>query len=242
MQCWPDIEHIVIDGASEDGTIEIIKQYSGDNLRLVSEPDSGIYDAMNKGLRLATGDYVAFLNADDLYARSDAIRLVAERATETSADCIMGNVQFFDEDPENASGRFYSVNGFARWWIKLGIMPPHPALFVRRSLLQKVGGFDQSYKIAADFDLVARIILDLNATWTTIDETITFFRIGGVSTEGGLIRSELSKEFARSLTALSVPWATARVLLRYPIKASQFISPFLIKLKSATLGKVLTLK
>jgi len=223
MQCWPDIEHIIIDGASTDDTVKIIEQNTHANLRLISEPDYGIYDAMNKGLALATGDYVAFLNSDDLYSRSDAIRLVVEKAIGTGADCIMGNVQFFDDDPQQPSGRHYSAQGFSRWWIKLGIMPPHPGLFVRRSLLDEAGGFDISYQLAADFDLIARIVLRHNASWSTLGETITLFRTGGLSTRGGLLRPALSKEFARSLSQLSVPWPRARILLRYPIKAFQFI-------------------
>ncbi len=205
--------------------MQIVKAHEHDRMRWVSEPDKGIYDAMNKGLAMATGDYVAFLNSDDLYARSDAIRLVADRAAATGADCIMGDVQFFDDDPAQPSGRFYSSRNFSKWRMKIGIMPPHPALFVRRSLLNEASGFDTSYRIAADFDLVARIILRHRASWSALGQTLTLFRSGGLSTQGGLLRGELSREFARSLKQLSVRLSKARVLLRYPVKALQYI-PF----------------
>ncbi len=227
-QCWPDFEHIVVDGASADQTMRVVEAHAHGRLVSVSERDKGIYDAMNKGLAMATGEYVAFLNSDDLYARSDAIRLVAERAIATNVDCIMGDVQFFDNDPAYPSGRFYSARGFAKWRMKIGIMPPHPALFVKRSLLAKAGGFDLSYRIAADFDLVARIILRYNASWSVLGKTLTLFRSGGISTQGGLLRHELSREFARSLKQLSVGLSGARILLRYPIKALQYI-PFKAK-------------
>jgi glycosyltransferase involved in cell wall biosynthesis len=222
-QDWPDYEHIIIDGASRDDTIRIVETHRHDRLHIVSEPDKGIYDAMNKGLALATGDYVAFLNSDDLYARSDAIRLVAERALETGTDCIMGDVQFFDTDPTRPTGRFYSARGFAKWRMKIGIMPPHPALFVRRTLLNEAGGFDVSYRIAADFDLVARIILQHKASWSVLNKTLTLFRSGGLSTQGGLLRPELSRETAHSLKQLSVSFSGLRIWLRYPIKALQYI-------------------
>jgi glycosyltransferase involved in cell wall biosynthesis len=222
-QCWPDLEHIIIDGASSDDTLQVIGAHSHAKMRLISEPDNGIYDAMNKGLGLATGDYVAFLNSDDLYARHDAVRLVAERAIATKADCIMGDVQFFDTDPTQPTGRFYSARGFAKWRMKIGIMPPHPALFVRRALLNEAGGFDVSYRIAADFDLAARLILRHKANWEILGQTITLFRSGGLSTEGGMVRPALSREFARSLQHLSVRWPRARILLRYPIKALQLL-------------------
>jgi glycosyltransferase involved in cell wall biosynthesis len=231
-QCWTDYEHIVIDGASSDNTMDIVVAHKHDKLIAASAPDKGIYDAMNKGLALATGDYVAFLNSDDLYARSDAIRLVAERALETSADCIMGDVQFFDDDPTRPSGRHYSARNFSKWWMKIGIMPPHPGLFVKRSLLNDAGGFDTSYRIAADFDLVARIILKHGASWSVLGKTITLFRSGGLSTQGGLIRTALSAEFARSLRALNVALPGARIWLRYPVKALQYI-PFKAQRKAS---------
>jgi glycosyltransferase involved in cell wall biosynthesis len=227
-QCWPDFEHIIIDGASTDQTMRIVEAHAYDRMVSISAPDKGIYDAMNKGLAMATGEYVAFLNSDDLYARSDAIRLVAERAIATNADCIMGDVQFFDDDPAHPTGRLYSARGFAKWRMKIGIMPPHPALFVKRSLLIEAGGFDLSYRIAADFDLIARIILRHNANWSVLGKTITLFRSGGLSTQGGLLRPELSREFARSLKQLSVGLSGARIWLRYPIKALQYI-PFKAK-------------
>lgn len=225
-QTWPDIEHIVIDGASSDGTLDIVKKYDNAQSVLVSEPDNGVYDAMNKGLAKATGGYVSFLNSDDLYSRPDAVELAAKKAIETDAECIMGDVQFFDGESQKSINRFYSAKGFSLWWIKIGVMPPHPGLFVKRSLLIDAGGFDESFKISADFDLVARILLRHNANWATLDQTITLFRSGGLSTGSENVRSQLTKEAARSLSNLSIRGAKVRVFLRLPFKVLQYLPSF----------------
>ena len=225
-QTWPDIEHVIIDGASTDGTLEIIKKHTLTQSIVVSEPDNGVYDAMNKGLETATGEYVAFLNSDDLYSRPDAVELVAKKATESNTDCIMGNVQFFDDESQKLVNRFYSATRFSLWWIKIGIMPPHPGLFFKRKLLKMAGGFDESYRISADFDLTARILLQHNASWESLGETITLFRSGGLSTGTENVRAQLNEEFARSLSSLSVRFAKFRVLLRFPFKALQYVPSF----------------
>lgn len=233
-QSWPDIEHIIVDGASKDGTLEIIRQHAGRNVNLISEADQGVYDAMNKGLSLATGDYVGFLNADDKYAGVNAVQSMVDAIKSTHADCVMGNVQFFDAKNLTAIERYYSVKRFARWWITIGIMPPHPALFVKRSKIEKTGGFDLSYKMAADFDLIARLFLEHQVTWTVVDETITLFRVGGISTRDGLMQANLSREFARSLSALNVSFARTKVVCRYPVKALQFVPALLKKVRLIT--------
>ncbi len=223
-QSWSNFEHIIVDGASTDGTLMEIEAYSHKKLKLTSEPDNGMYDAMNKGLKIATGDYVAFLNSDDLYANDDVIKWVAETAANTSADCILGNVQFFTADRKNSIGRYYSSNGFARWWIKVGIMPPHPGFFAKRSLMLRAGGFDESYKIAADFDLVARLVIKHEASWITLRKTVALFRMGGITTANRSVRSVISAESARSLSGLAISFSRFRVLLRFPIKALQYFS------------------
>ncbi len=222
-QDWPDLEHIIIDGASTDETLSVVERYCHPRLRVLSEPDRGIYDAMNKGLRLATGDYVAFLNADDFYARNDAVGVMAERANVTNADLILGNTQFVSQSDTSKLGRHYSSMKFAAWWIKLGMMPPHPSMFARRYLIEQAGGFDATYKITADFDLVARLVLRHSATWSSVNITTTYFRDGGLSTQGGLFRPAISKEMNESLKALGVRGASWRTMLRYPIKLLQFL-------------------
>jgi glycosyltransferase involved in cell wall biosynthesis len=222
-QDWPDFEHIIVDGASTDGTLEIVRELAHPRLRLISEPDKGIYDAMNKGLAAATGEYVAFLNADDLYSRPDALSLVAKAALASSADCILGDTEFINSSGSAKYGRLYSARHFRRWWLRFGIMPPHPSFFARRLALLATGGFDTSYSIAADFDLVARLILRDRASWYSLGVVTTFFRVGGLSTRGENVNQQLSKEFCRSLDGLGSFLPAFMVRLRYPFKILQYL-------------------
>jgi glycosyltransferase involved in cell wall biosynthesis len=226
IQNWPSFEHIIIDGGSSDDTLSIIESMKYDRLRVFTGPDGGIYDAMNKGLARATGDYVAFLNADDLYVHADVLRGVAEAAASSECDLILGDTQFFDAKNPRAKSRYYSSRNFSTWWIKIGIMPPHPSLFARRNMLVDAGGFDTSYRICADFDLIARLVLRHEASWITLNRLTTLFRVGGISTDGGFVRPALSIEMVRSLKSLNIAGARLRVLLRYPVKALQYITFF----------------
>jgi glycosyltransferase involved in cell wall biosynthesis len=216
-------EHIIIDGNSTDSTVILINSERHARLKLVSEPDEGIYWAMNKGLEVATGEYVAFLNADDFYKDDNVLLRVADVARKTGSDLILGNTEFLNSYRPRRFNRLYSAKYFRRWWIKLGIMPPHPSLFARRTLLNKAGGFDTSYKICADFDLIARLILQHNASWASLNHTTTVFREGGLSTSGEHVRKEISLEFARSLKSIGILGARWRVMLRYPFKALQYL-------------------
>lgn len=213
-QDWDDIEHIIIDGASTDLTAEVVQRAAQDRLVFVSEPDRGMYDAMNKGLARATGDYIGFLNADDFFASPRSLRLVAETAIATGADCVIGDTHFVDAQGRPA-GRIYSTWGFRLYWIRIGIMPPHPSFFARTSLLRAAGGFDLSYRISADFDLVARVMLKHHASWVRIDRVLSYFRVGGISTQGINAKRNIGRETSRSLTALGQPLAPMLVGLRY---------------------------
>lgn len=220
-QDWPDVEHIVVDGASTDATMSMVERYARPRLRALSEPDHGLYDAMNKGLARATGDYVGFLNADDYFARRDSLRLIAERALR-GGDCIIGDTQFFDPQGHNGLNRRYSGRGFAPWWLKIGLMPPHPSFYAKRSLLLESGGFDTRFRIAADFDLLARLFLKHGASWSSIGKVITCFRTGGVSTSGRSSRASINSELAQSLASLGYSQPKLRIYLRYPMKVAQY--------------------
>jgi glycosyltransferase involved in cell wall biosynthesis len=226
QQDWPDFEHIIIDGKSTDGTLDVVTSHRHARLSVFSEPDLGIYDAMNKGLAHAKGEYVAFLNADDRYCRNDAISLAASAAISSNADCILADTLFENQKGRNLFRRYYSARYFRRWWLKCGVMPPHPSCFVRRATLQKAGGFDTGFEIAADFDLMARVILRDNASWFSVGETTTLFRIGGLSTRGNEVRRKLTAEFTQSLESLGVKNAWISVRLRYPFKLLQYVSGF----------------
>jgi len=215
-QDWPDFEHIIVDGGSGDGTAALVESLGHDRLRFVSGPDDGIYDAMNKGLRLASGDYVGFLNADDFLAAPDAIRVVAGEAA-LGADCIMGDTCLVD-----AEGRptryIYSARGFRRWWLTIGAMPPHPSFYARRGLLLDAGGFDTRFAVAADFDLIARLILTHKARWAVPERILTCFRQGGLSTRGLGSTLRISADKRETLRSLGYRAAPARTMLRFPLR------------------------
>jgi glycosyltransferase involved in cell wall biosynthesis len=218
-----DFEHIIIDGNSSDDTMSIVHRHAHARLRWVSEPDSGLYDAMNKGIKMATGEYVVFLNSDDHFARPDVLSQVSLKLCQTDADCLFGDTIFVRHDGQTPAGRNYSASGFRKWWLRVGVMPPHPSMFMRRQLVQKLGSFDTSYQIAADFDLVARALLLANASWTTLPVTLTKFRVGGRSTGGISANLHVGREIARSLRALGQPLSSLVVQLRYPIKSLQLL-------------------
>lgn len=220
-QDWPDFEHIVVDGASTDGTMVVVEAHRHARLLTHSEPDQGIYDAMNKGLHLAKGDYVLFLNSDDFLLRSDALSLVAARIAETGADCVFADTQFVIGLEARTGARFYSARGFKLWWLRVGAMPPHPSSFMRRDLILRLGGFDTRYRLAADFDLIARALLRERASWTILRCAIAAFRSGGISTAGMSSKLSLSREFAQSLSRLGQPLTRLSVLLRFPLKLRQ---------------------
>ena len=180
---------------------------------------------MNKGLSLATGDYVQFLNSDDFLTRPDALSLVASRIEESGASCVFADTQFVVGVEARPGLRLYSARQFRRWWLRIGAMPPHPSSFVKRELMLRLGGFDTGYRLAADFDLIARALLLEKASWTSLPCAIVAFRTGGASTAGLSSKLILGREFARSLARLGQPFAPLLVLLRFPLKLRQ-LRPF----------------
>ncbi len=223
-QDWPDLEHIVVDGLSTDATLDIIAAHAHPRLAVSSERDDGIYAAMNKGLARATGDFVAFLNADDRYARPDVARRIVERVAQSGADCIFGDTQFIYPDGTRAR-RIYSVARYRRWWMRIGVSPPHPSTFVRRELLLAAGGFDARYRIAADVDLMARLLLRDRASFATIPLVLTEFTTGGTSTNGRAARQQITSETAASLAALGLLLPNLSARARFAIKIGQVVLP-----------------
>lgn len=224
-QDFGDYEHVVVDGASRDGTLDVVKRHDHPRLRWMSEPDKGLYDAMNKGLRMARGDYVVFLNSDDFFCRTDALSLAASKIAETGADCIFGDVEFVRSDGSTLSGRIYSARRFRPALLRFGLMPPHPAMFIRREVLVELGGFNTSFRIAGDFDIVARALLQRRKSYALLPQVLTRFRIGGISTSGIESKLIIGRELVRSLRALGQPLPWLAVQLRYPLKLSQIRWP-----------------
>lgn len=218
-QTYPNIEYIVIDGASKDATVSIAQSYGDKVTRFVSEPDKGIYDAMNKGLALASGDVIGILNSDDFYPHENVIADVVKAFhVNPNVEMVLGNVDFVHPDELTRPVRFYSSFDFAPWKIRFGFMPAHPAAFIRRSAYEKVGNYKLGYKIGADFEWFVRALVVHRLPFVKTNKTLVRMREGGVSTSGLKSYWVSSKEQLRALRENGVYSNMLFVLIRLPIK------------------------
>jgi glycosyltransferase involved in cell wall biosynthesis len=185
-------EYIIIDGASTDGAKEIISSYSSRISKFISEKDSGIYDALNKGIALATGDIIGFLHADDTYANPEILSKVsAAFAPSPDIWAVYGDLQFVSKQQPTRVIRNWKSKPFNKSLLARGWMPPHPALFMKKEVYRKFGQFDVSYKIAADYDFILRVFSQPGFNAVYVPEVLVKMKMGGVST--GNIRNLIRK-------------------------------------------------
>ena len=222
LQRYKDFEHLIVDGGSTDGTLEIIRAWSGHPVRLTSESDEGIYDAMNKGIKLATGDVVAFLNADDFYKDADVLARVARVMQAEQLDALYGDVEFFRPGQQDIVARRYNSGRFTAGRLGWGWMPAHPALFVRRALFERYGVFRTDYRIAGDFEFIARVFKHPELRHRHLPESLVRMQLGGISTSGWRATLQLNREMMRACRANAIPTNWVKMLLRYPVKALEF--------------------
>jgi glycosyltransferase involved in cell wall biosynthesis len=180
-QIYRNYEHIVVDGASTDNTLQIVSQVGGPGVRVVSEPDKGIYDAMNKGLELARGEVVGFLNSDDFYPRPDVLERVYQAFKDLGVDAVYGDLCYVRRDDPTAIVRYWRSSPFTPGLFAKAWCPPHPTLFVRRSTYQRLGGYDLRFTIAADMELMARFLEVHQVAAHHIDEVLVHMRVGGTT-------------------------------------------------------------
>ena len=213
-QSYDGIEHIVVDGGSNDETIDLVKQYGKRVSKIVTGPDGGIYDAMNKGLRLATGEYVAYLNSDDFYANDKVIKQVAKAIHETNADAIYGDLSYVERNDPKMRVRYWKSQMFQPGSFVRGFAPPHPTFFMKRQLLDDLGGFDLSYSLAADFDLMFRALEIKKYTSTYVPLELTRMRTGGATNISlkNIIRQ--NQEILRCLRSHGASVSTAGFIAR----------------------------
>lgn len=222
LQSWPDVEHILVDGASTDGTMAVVAAYRTGLAHVISEPDSGIYDAMNKGIGLATGDVVAFLNADDFYKDADVLARVSFVMQSERLDALYGDVEFFRAGQQDIVVRRYNSGRFTAGRLAWGWMPAHPALFVRRVLFERYGIFCTDYRIAGDFEFIARVFKHTELRHRHLPESLVCMQMGGISTSGWRATLLLNYEMIRACRANAIPTSWFKMLLRYPLKAFEF--------------------
>ena len=231
-QSHQDFEHIIVDGASADKTLDIVHafepRYAG-RIHILSEPDRGIYDAMNKGMALATGDVVGLLNSDDFFTSQDILSAVNSAMAEGDCDAVYGDIHYVNEEDLSKTVRYYYSKIFRPWLMRLGFMPAHPSFYCRRSCYETLPPtpngryFDTSFRVAADFDILLRLIFiqRIRALYLPID--FVTMRTGGASSSGLNSHRQIMNDHKRTLRENGVWSCTPLLGLRYLYKLTEFI-------------------
>ncbi len=180
-QSYPDVEYIIIDGLSKDNTMSIVSEYDDKISKIISESDKGIYDAMNKGVRLATGDVIGFINSDDLLNSEDCIECIVKRFVESDADIVYGDKVYVASNNISKQLRYWKAGVFVRNNYKKGWMTPHLSTYIKKDLYVKYGDFRSDFKIAADYELMFRFIYKHKVKVCYLPKVIAKMRVGGVS-------------------------------------------------------------
>jgi len=222
-QSWPNVEHVVIDGASSDGTIKVLQSCLSKQAVWVSEPDKGIYDALNKGVSLASGEIIGLMHSDDLYSNDYVLAEVAQIFADPTVDAVYGDAAFFHPGAIEKFVRRYRSNRFSPKTIAWGWMPAHTALFLRRNVYERFGVFKTNYKIAADFEFVARIFHTGQLSARYIPKILVHMQTGGASTGGWRSNLLLNKEVIRACRENSIPTNWFKLLSKYPLKLLEFL-------------------
>lgn len=186
-QEYKSYEYIIVDGASKDNTIDVLKEYEPKfegRMRWISEPDNGLYDAINKGIRMATGDVVGIINSDDFFHRNDTFTAIAKAFEDETIGCVYGDERIIKPDKPNINYRFEAPWYFRKWMFRIGLEPPHPSFYARKYLFEKYGYYKKGYVISADFELMMRFMLVHKVKAKYISQTLLTFRASGISTDG----------------------------------------------------------
>ncbi len=222
-QSYPDIEYIIVDGASSDGTMSIIKEYGDKIAKVVSETDRGIYDAMNKGICLASGGFIGMLNSDDVFASTDTISdLVKFLSSSVNLDGAYGDLLYVQKKNIETVIRSYSSKYFSPWQIRFGLILPHPTLYVKPVLFKKMGLYKLNYRVAADFEMITRIISNGGRLGRN-PQTMVKMRAGGISSTGFWWRIHQNLEIVRACKENGLYSNIFMVMLKIPFKLASYL-------------------
>jgi len=221
-QDYDNIEYIVIDGGSTDGTVDIIKEYQNKISVFVSEPDKGLYDAMNKGIGLATGDVVGILNGDDFYIDDKVIEKVVKEFEEKGVDSVYADLVYVRPKNLDKTVRYYDGSHFNPSKFAYGWMPAHPTFFVKKDIYDKYGVFRTDLKIGADFDILTRFLYTQKISYSYMQEVLVKMRLGGVSTS---FRSIWTNNIEQLMACKdnSIETNIFKILYKYPRKLIGFL-------------------
>lgn len=211
-QTYSDFEHLIIDGASSDRTVEVARLHAIANAKIISEPDVGIYDAMNKGLGLARGEVIGFLNADDIFVDDQVISRVAAAFEDTAVEACFGDLLYVTEDNRSVvrywKSRPFVPGSFARGW-----SPAHPTFYIRRSALERLGSFDLSYRLAADTEMMMRYLEKGGVRAAYIPHVQVRMRVGGATNRSLRNIFRQNREIFRALKKNDVPYSMISFML-----------------------------
>ncbi len=180
-QTYPNIEYVIVDGKSKDNTVEVVKSFGDRISKFVSEPDKGIYDALNKGIKMATGDIIGFMHSDDLFASDDIIEKVAALFVKHDVDSIYGDLQYVYKNDTNKVLRYWRSGDFSIRKLRMGWMPPHPTFYVKKKVYDQYGLFNTNFRIAADYDTMLRFLGKYRISTMYLPEVMVKMRVGGAS-------------------------------------------------------------
>ena len=221
-QSYPLVEHLIIDGGSKDNTMEIVAGFPHIK-QICSEKDRGIYDAMNKGVKRATGDIVGILNSDDFYASENVLREVVDTFEQSGCDAVYGDLQYVDKDDVSKVVRYWRSGPYQQGAFKWGWMPPHPSFFVRHTLYDRCGLFNLDMKTAADYELMLRMIHKEGASLQYLPNVLVKMRTGGASNASlaSRLKANADDRKAWDVNGLTPYWFT--MYLKPIRKITQFI-------------------
>lgn len=220
-QTYKNIEYIIVDGNSKDNTIDIIKKHENNVTNWISEPDKGLYDAMNKGIGMATGDIVGILNSDDTFHSNTVIEEVVNYHKKNDIGASVGNIVQHKENGKIV--RLYSSKYWNPEKLTIGFMPPHPSIFFKRELFDKYGNYDLGFKIGADYELITRFFLKNKISWNYSGITTTAMLVGGLSSSGSSSYRLITKEIQKALQMNGIVFSPIKIKLRFIWKLIGFL-------------------
>lgn len=220
-----DFEYLIIDGGSTDETIDIVKSYESEfsgRLKWVSEKDQGIYDAMNKGIKMASGDVVGILNSDDYFTSDDILQTVADAFKCQEIDAIYGDIHFIRDGNPQKCIRYYSSRMFRPFWLRFGFMPAHPSFYCKREVFEKAGLYSLDYKIGADYEMMVRLFKKYRIMSQYINKDFVTMRTGGASNNNVRSRITLINEDVKACKENGVYTNSLFVMLKFMYKIFEF--------------------
>ena len=222
-QQYPFIEHVIIDGASTDGTIEVISSFLNEKAVFISEKDSGMYEAIHKGIRIATGNVIGILNADNIFFDENVLAKVVEEFKKKKIDALYGDVVFVKQNNTEEIVRYYSGKSFKPYKFAFGFMPPHPSFYAKKEVFQKYGFYKTDYKIAADYEILIRFLAIQKIRYSYLSLKMVKMRMGGASNKNLKSVHVLNKEIVKACKENNIKTNIVIIYSKYFIKIFEFI-------------------